>query len=104
MAEAESLAELAAAAAAAGADKAAALMAAGDDEEDESAFDKPGFVKVGAAPTRMAHTHNTAWPVLVPACLPLKHPRYMVGCLRVHWRALHRCLTQFRHPCVVPCR
>lgn len=49
VAEAESLAELAAAAEAAGADKAAALIAAGDDEEDESAFDKPGFVKVTAA-------------------------------------------------------
>ncbi|KAG2435985.1 hypothetical protein HYH02_011698 [Chlamydomonas schloesseri] len=48
VAEAESLAELAAAAAAAGKD-AAAAAAAMDDEDDESAFDKPGFVKVTAA-------------------------------------------------------
>ena len=47
VAEAESLAELAAAAAAAGKDAAAAAASGADDEDDESAFDKPGFIKVG---------------------------------------------------------
>ncbi|KXZ51620.1 hypothetical protein GPECTOR_12g584 [Gonium pectorale] len=49
VAEAESLAELAAAAEAAGKDgAAAAAAAAADDEDDESVFDKPGYVKVAA--------------------------------------------------------
>lgn len=107
VAEAESLAELAAAAEAAGADKAAALIAAGDDEEDESAFDKPGFVKVGAAHTRMPNTRHTALPVLVPAWLPAPEGpsvRYLAGCLRLHGRAQHRCLAQSRHHLVLPFR
>ncbi|GLC49765.1 hypothetical protein PLESTB_000289100 [Pleodorina starrii] len=48
VAEAESLAELAAAAEAAGKES-AAEAAAGADEDDESAYDKPGYVKVTAA-------------------------------------------------------